>query len=283
MPANQTLLNKRPYQPGALAAELRKRFRRPEDALVALGLDPNLIKMGFDAMPPDVKKQMSGRDNVPFAGTDQPPNPHRVRSDQGSFAGGGSSNPPPQRMNGVDQDPDPDDEPNDQDDREDGEEDPELDRIMSVLQQQLSPEDCDHVRQLISDALKQKRLNGAEDEPAHFPGEPLPGGSMVPMRGSRDKPSTDQRMSRLTSFTKPAVDEGREVRQQALDAALRIKVDSLNVQPRGDPGLYGELRRPAGKSRPQTKSKQTTNMAMDAQARQSFFERFPGTARIKVL
>ena len=67
MPTPLTPIHKRYYQPGALAAALKKKFRRPEDALVALGLDPGLIKLGFDAQPEELKRQLVSRDQVPFA------------------------------------------------------------------------------------------------------------------------------------------------------------------------------------------------------------------------
>jgi hypothetical protein len=280
MPTPLTPIHKRYYQPGALAAALKKKFRRPEDALVALGLDPGLIKLGFDAQPEELKRQLVSRDQVPFAGggpssnlptrrmngiSDQGPNPHRRGIDQDPM---------------VDEDPDqeqPAEEEQDQEEEDNQDQNSQLiDQIMQRLAPHLSPEDADECRQMFHDALH--RL--AQDDPLPFSGRPQVGGGQDPI--VPQKFATDQRGPSAPHFTKShSFDAGREVRQQALDAALKVRVDTMGCQPRSDPGLWGELRRPTKPRQPRQAT--SPGLAMDATAKQSFHDRFPGIGRIRVL
>lgn len=246
-------------RPGTLAAALRKKYKRPEDALRALGLDASLLKMGFDGMPSEMKRPVATRDTVPFA-----------RSKPSNI---------PTRRDVSDQDPELDQQ-EEFEDRPDEQEDPELEMIMAVLEKELAPEDVDRCRQLISDALKQRRMG--QDNPPDFPGKPIPGGGQVPMQGERQQPANDRLGPRFpTAPRAPSFDASREACNQAMDSASRIRIDTLGVQPRTDPGIYGELR---GQQQPQRPQRQrAAPLAMDAQARQSFEERFPGLSRIKCL
>jgi hypothetical protein len=254
-----------------LVDALRRRFPKgARQALAKLGISGDILQLAMDAsMPPPASPR---RDRLAFGGDDE------------------SENIPTRRMNDVsDQEPeelDPEEQQPDEEEHgepETGEEDDELEKIMQVLQTQLSPEDCDQARQLISDALAQKRMRGAADMPPDLPlgGRPTAGGQLTPLKSQ--KQSNDQRITQNTGFSKPpkpSFDEAREARECAMDAMSRIKVDNLGVQTNRDPGLWGEFRRQTPR-KPQRQA--TPNLAMDERARQSFEQRFPGVSRIRVL
>jgi hypothetical protein len=133
-----------------------------------------------------------------------------------------------------------------------------LQKVLELCSGRLNPGEMNDLEMLLKDLAPM-----AEDDPPDFAGKPSVGGALTPNAprngtGAPPRPSTSS----------------MDARKQAMDAAMRIRVDTTGIQP---------SRRPAPPPRPRLKGEL---LAMDEKAtasRQSFASRFPDVARIKCL